>query len=343
LAANLKSTGTAEELKLKPVHFLSRKEVSIAIIGLAARKATTTPMPGRAQGLEIVKDEAALSMALHEVRAQGAQVIGVVSDGCLFEFPPLIDAHPEWKLDFVAGRDCEALYPALHNGTALVYPGRQWTSYARVVVNHVPTGNSTTSALIEVVNGAQDKGDETVNRVIHLFETKLETQLGQAIGFSKSGIPQESIEMSQWMGRALKETFKTDVAIFNRKGVRSALAPGIVKASHVWDVVPFENRVVVLKISGAQLKKAMENLEARAVGLRVLHGQMVDEKKRPLDDKKIYTLATTDYLYLGGSAFDLGGDPSPTLTKRAIQSVIIDWTRAQKSSPKVPLENTLRR
>jgi hypothetical protein len=39
-------------------------------------------------------------------------------------------------------------------------PSRQWTLFARVVVNHLPTGNLTTSALIVVVNGAQDKGDD---------------------------------------------------------------------------------------------------------------------------------------------------------------------------------------
>jgi 5'-nucleotidase / UDP-sugar diphosphatase len=337
LAANVKTAQAGEELNLKPVHSLTRQGLSIAIIGLAARKATVTPMPGRAKGLEIVRDDEALNLTIAEVRKSGTDVVGVVSDGCLHEMPALIDAHADWKLDFIAGRDCESQYPPVHNGTALVYPGRQWTSYASIVVTHANGKNTTQAKLVDVISAKNETGEPSLAKLISGYSEKLDAQLGQVIGFSKTGIPQESKEMSQWVGRALKDTFKTDFALVNRKGVRAMLPEGEFKASRVWDLVPFENEIVVLKVTGEEMQKAMENVEARAVGLSFQKGKFVDSKGKPLDVKKTYMLATTDYLFSGGDNFHFA-DAAPKMTKQMIQGVVIEWTRGKKSSEKNPLE-----
>ena len=148
--------------------------------------------------------------------------------------------------------------------------------------------------------------------------------------------------MTQWLTTALKEQFQADVALLNRKGVRQALPPGPVTKASVYDLVPFDNQVVVVKLTGEALLTALGNTEARVAGVKPKGDGWVDAKGTAIDPKKTYSVATTDYLYLGGDGFALNkADPAPLETKTSWQAALIEWTAAKKSDEKRPLEGLL--
>ena len=148
--------------------------------------------------------------------------------------------------------------------------------------------------------------------------------------------------MTHWLTSALRERFKTDVALLNRKGVRQALPPGVLTSATVWDLVPFENKVVILKLTGQQLLTAAQNVESRFAGLRTKGEGFIDGHGAPIELKKTYTVATIDYLYLGGDGFKLHeADPSPTQTMVSWQRALIEWTLGKHSDEKRPLETSL--
>jgi len=341
LAANLKAKdeqGTA--LGLKPYVVVQRQGVKVAVIGLAARKATKTPMPGRMAGLELVSDEAALTEVIPAARAEGADVLAIVTDGCLHDVPELLEQHKDWAPAFVAGRDCEREYPQSVGLTRLVYPGRHWNDYAKVKVT-VDVLKPLAQRLVKVESSvvpvaAPSKPDAAAAAVIAGWKKKLDDALGAPIGFTKTGLEQESAQMSAWLTTSLKERFKTDFALLNRKGVRQGLPPGPITSATIWDLVPFENEIVTVKLTGEQVLAAAENTEARFAGLHA-KGEGWD-----VDPKKTYTLATTDYLYLGGDGFKLNeADKAPTQTKVSWQNALIEWTKGKKSDEKKPLETML--
>lgn len=343
LAANLTGKDEAgQALGLKPFVVVPRAGVKVGIVGLAARKATLTPMPGRMAGLELISDEAALTKAVTDARAAGADVVVGVTDGCLGELADVLEPHPEWALAFVAGRDCERPHPAQVGNTALVYPGRHWNSYARVTVK-VTAGKAESVASVLVEVAGEGPVDSALEALVGTWKQKLETDLGAPIGFSATGLEQESPQMSAWLTLALRETAKTDVAMVNRKGVRQGLPTGAFSAATMWDLVPFENEVVTLSLTGAQLLAATENVEARFSGIRSKGDGFVDAKGAPIDPQKTYSLATLDYLAAGGDGFKLNVDGVvPTSTHRSWQSVWIEWTQAKHSDPKHPLEGFLK-
>lgn len=349
LAANLKAKdeqGVA--LGLKPWVMVERRGVKVAVVGLAARKSTWTPMPGRMAGVELVSDDLALSAAIPAARLEGAEVIAIVTDGCLHDVPELLEQHRDWAPAFVAGRDCEREYPETVGLTRLVYPGRHWNDYARVAVR-VDVLKPLAQRVVKVeakgvVVSGPSKADPAATAAIAAWKKKLDDALGAPIGFTKAGLEQESAEMSSWLTTSLKERFQTDVALLNRKGVRQGLPPGVVTSATVWDLVPFENEIVTVKVTGEQLLAAAQNTEARFAGLRAKGEGFVDGKGAAIDPKKSYTLATTDYLYLGGDGFKLHeADKAPTQTKVSWQSALIEWTRGKKSDEKKPLETLLPR
>ncbi|MCC6335856.1 MAG: bifunctional metallophosphatase/5'-nucleotidase [Myxococcales bacterium] len=347
LAANvIVKSEEGRALGLQPYRLLTRRGVTVAVVGLAARKATWTPMPGRMTGLEVVPDDVALGVAIPAAKKDGADVVVVVTDGCLHEVPEVLTAHPDWKPAFVAGRDCDVPYPEAVGDTRLVYPGRHFNSYAKVVV--AVEGAQVTKVAASSVDVVAKEGaaapEAKAKALLSGWKQKLDAALGEVIGFSKQGLDQQSPQMSAWLTTALKEQFKADVALLNRRGVRQALPAGPVTKATVWDLIPFENEVVVAQVKGDALLAALSNVEARAAGVKAKGDGWVDAKGAPLDPARTYSVATLDYLYLGGDGFKLlEADPKATQTKTSWQQALIEWTAAKKSDEKKPLEALLPR
>lgn len=348
LAANLVAKDDdGKALGLGSFRVLTRKKVSVAIIGLAARKATVTPMPGRMKGLEAIDEAQALAQVMPEVKRANPHVVGIVSDGCLNDAPALLEGHPDWNVAFFAGRRCDAPFPDSVGGTKLVYPGSRFTSYAKVALtvtlSSTPPQVLGTASMVEVSSENAPPAEAKASELVASWKKKLDEALGGGIGFSKDGIGQESPEMAAWLTSSLKERFKTDVALLNRKGVRQPLPKGPITKASIYDLVPFDNQVVLVKVPGEALLTALENTEARVAGVKLKGEAWVESGGAPIDPKKVYTVATTDYLYLGGDGFALAKvDPAPTETKVSWQAALIEWTDAKKSSDKKPLESMLK-
>jgi 5'-nucleotidase/UDP-sugar diphosphatase len=139
------------------------------------------------------------------------------------------------------------------------------------------------------------------------------------------------------------------VGLVNRKGIRQALPAGKVTKASVYDLIPFENEVVVAKVPGDALLKVLDNMEARVAGFKPKAGPAdsatvwVDAKGAPVDPKRTYSVATTDYLYLGGDGFALNeADKAPVQTRTSWQSALINWTTEKKTDEKKPLESLLK-
>jgi 5'-nucleotidase / UDP-sugar diphosphatase len=348
LAANLVAeTDEGKALGLGSFRVLTRRGVRIAIIGLAARKATVTPMPGRMKGLKATDEAEAIARVMPEVKNANPHVIGVVSDGCLNDAPAVLAGHADWNLAFFAGRRCDSPLPDSFDGTKLVYPGSRLSQYAKVALTVTLSSNpvqvTSVATTVEVLSEGAPAADVKAKELVDAWKKKLDEALGDTIAFSKDGIEQESPTMTQWLATALKEQFKTDVALLNRKGVRQALPKGPVTKASIYDLLPFDNQVVIVKVAGEALLAALGNTEARVAGVKRKGDGWVDAKGAAINPKKIYTVATTDYLYLGGDGFALNAaDPAPTETKTSWQASLIEWTAARKSDANTPLERLLR-
>jgi 5'-nucleotidase len=106
------------------------------------------------------------------------------------------------------------------------------------------------------------------------------------------------------------------MAFQNRGGVRAALPAGPLSFGQVFEVLPFDNHVAVLSVTGAELESALRLLFDRrdqppfATGVSAV---AVDDKVEvrlangaPLVADATYRVATNDYLAWGGEGIDLG-------------------------------------
>jgi 2',3'-cyclic-nucleotide 2'-phosphodiesterase (5'-nucleotidase family) len=111
-----------------------------------------------------------------------------------------------------------------------------------------------------------------------------------------------------------REQRHINVCLLNHGGIRSIIAKGNVTARTAFEIMPFENAVIVIALKGEQLVEianylAKEKKPHPLTGLEVtlskegvVTGLTVQGK--PVEAGKIYNVATSDYLANGGDSMD---------------------------------------
>lgn len=105
-----------------------------------------------------------------------------------------------------------------------------------------------------------------------------------------------------------------DIAITNFGGIRTSLPKGAVRIYDIWSIFPFDNQVVYFDIQGSDLRKVLNTMIGRNkiealsnVGIVVSGRKAVKMlvAGAPINDSRIYKLATIDFLMTGGDGLKL--------------------------------------
>ncbi len=108
-----------------------------------------------------------------------------------------------------------------------------------------------------------------------------------------------------------------DFAFQNGGGIRNELPAGPLTYGHLFEVLPFDNRLALLRMSGANLLDLYERNLQGSHGVMVPSGLTVEAScvgpklavtlrgsdGKPLDPARIYTIAVSDFLASGGDNF----------------------------------------
>lgn len=140
------------------------------------------------------------------------------------------------------------------------------------------------------------------------------------------------------------------LTIMNSGGLRkNEISPGELRASDIFELLPFENALVALEMNGAQLAKllAVAARDAQA-GARIqfkwndqnraefISGKLVDQngKEQEIDPEKIYTIVTIDYLVrLGSGSYALLQEAkSQTPLNVTLRDAVMDYVKAETAA-----------
>ena len=173
-----------------------------------------------------------------------------------------------------------------------------------------------------------------------------EERLGVQLTATFPHPPATESPLANLMTQAILESIGGDVAIHNvNGGIRSTLPPGELTFGSVYEMFPFDNRVVVLDVSGSELRAVLAHQahkgrrRAGIAGIRVHVSCNSDAMRlsavRPdgseISDDDRVRLVANDFLVLGGDdvltpIIPAGGfeiDPSMPL----VRDVLVDWFR----------------
>ncbi len=126
---------------------------------------------------------------------------------------------------------------------------------------------------------------------------------------------------------------KPDASYVNYGGLRASLPQGKITVERIFELMPFENEIVLIRISGESIRKMAERIAARGgEGVAGLKIGIRDEKLgtftvggKVLDPAASYWLVTNDYIANGGDQMSMFSNPLERInTKLKIRDVLIE-------------------
>lgn len=125
---------------------------------------------------------------------------------------------------------------------------------------------------------------------------------------------------------------KPDIAYVNYGGLRASLPQGKITVERVFELMPFENEIVMIKISGESLKLMAEKIAARGgegvagIKLGIRNGKVssLTTSGKAIDPAASYWVVTSDYTANGGDQMSMFSNPLERInTKSKIRDVLI--------------------
>jgi 2',3'-cyclic-nucleotide 2'-phosphodiesterase/3'-nucleotidase len=190
--------------------------------------------------------------------------------------------------------------------------------------------------------------DPAVLQTIRDFSASVDKAMGVVLGESEADLGTSGTGLDSpignWMTDAMRRQAGADLAFQNTAGIRAGMKKGPVRMRDLYQVMPFENTLVKLKMTGRQVQKLIEdNLRAtyskmQISGLLVkyklspdgkLAGLILERDGKALSPVAEFTVVTNNYLAgggTGGAAFKEGTGRTDTLLP--IRDLLIKDIRA---------------
>ena len=149
-----------------------------------------------------------------------------------------------------------------------------------------------------------------------------------------------------------RENRHVDICLLNHGGIRSIIAKGNVTARTAFEIMPFENSMVVVALKSEQLVEianyiAKEKKPHPLAGMQIILGKdgtvkALSVHDRPVEAGKIYNVATSDYLSSGGDNMEFFKKGIATYDlDYKLRNVFIDYFKKVDTLPVIKTERII--
>ncbi len=379
LAANIIETRTGARVdwpNVQPATLIEVNGLKVGIIGVITTSALRTTIAANVRQFEIAPLAPAIEEQARLLRDAGAVLVVVAahagSDCTDFNDPEdvsscnqqgeifrVANALPAGLVDHIVAGHVHQGIAHVVNGIAITssYSNTRAFSRADFTINRRSGAvlNRKIYAPQPIVAGAQYEGQlvkadpeivAIAERAEEVAKDLKESRLGIHLEtpFTLHGNPESSL--GNLFTDALLEKLDVDVAIHNVEGgLRKGLGAGELTYGSVYESSPFENRVVILQLSGNELRRVIAtqtqrkksrigfsgmtvtvacDAAAMTIGMQLTDG-------RTIEDSDAVSVAVNDYMAFGGDGvlteiMPPGGYPTDD-SQPLVRDIFIQWLR----------------
>lgn len=347
LSANIRrlSDGAVPtDLGIRPYALHTVENVTIGLVGLTTRLTPTTTNPTNIVEFEFIDYEAALRDVVPEVRAAGADLIFVPGHICRDELFALATAVSDLDIQLFGGGHCNELFADTQAEAVLLSGGSSLSAYAFATFE---IANSGEISLTDYGTRANLGGapDPVVQTAVFKWQATTRDELNVVIGHTERGLERRSPAMQQLLTESWLLAYPADVAISNLGGFRAPLPAGEITLADIVTVLPFDNAIIDVTVTGDQLLRLLGIAYNEAIGGVRLEGAewVLNRTNEPIDPAATYQLLVNNFMYAGGDGYELLAEFDPDAYDTGIdwRQPVIDWLIDQPSSPDAPLDDAI--
>lgn len=316
---------------LKPYVIRQLQGIRVAIIGLVTEDTPVSTHPRNVIGLRFLSAADTVERYVKELR-NSADVIVVLThighhaDRALAEkvkgIDVIVGGHSHTKITS----------PVIIGNTAIVQAWEHGKALGVLDITLKDGKIIKVDGRLEEIKPEAGKGDADVNSVADKYKQKVDVLLNERIGKTDADLDGENVRKKETnLGNMIADIMRhvsgADVTIINGGGIRTSIKSGEVKFKDVYSVLPFDNYVVAIKLTGRQIKEALEHGVSateegagrfpQVSGIRFSYNPLSPAGSRvkdisiagkSIDFSKEYAVATNDFLAAGGDGYKAFGD-----------------------------------
>jgi 2',3'-cyclic-nucleotide 2'-phosphodiesterase/3'-nucleotidase/5'-nucleotidase len=364
VAANIYNKRTGQPVQYaKPYYITDVAGKKVAFIGLATPETSFKTKPTNVADVEFKNPADVLPQYIKEVKEKGADLVialthlgafqdantkaitGEVAD--ITKIPGLDGVITGHTHQSVAGKlDNIPVVQGYYNGRTIAKLVFLYDKQTGKLIDSYPV-------LDEIYKRIDKLTEDPATKAIYdKYAEQVKPVLSEKIGETTVNIDHNKDTkaptlMGEWVADIMRKTVKADIAIQNGGGLRTSIEKGDITVGKMYELMPFDNTLVVAKLTGAQIKAQIENGIAnekisfgqvagvyvtydlsRPFGDRVV--KITLENGQPLDMNKVYTVVANDFMFDGGDGYIKLKDNEKKDTGIPVREAIIEYIKAQK-------------
>lgn len=362
VAANLidETTGVAPEYA-EPYVMTNVDGINIAFIGIATPETLTSTKAENVVGLKFLDIVETIDKYSEIVRAEGADIVVALthspalenSDGSITgeaaeiaknaaDVDAVVAAHNHKFVDgFVNNNNTGKDVPVVQAG----YNGRGLSviTFTFDENEEILDVEANTRQFYAESSTNEFPIDKNVEETIAKYNEQLAPTLLTEVTELKFDLDHDRYAgvtpLGVTVAEAMRQEGGTQVAIANGGGIRAPLTKGTLTLGDMYTILPFDNNVVTMKVTGAKLKELIQhgiNPDGfgwgQYSGLTVWYDSETDEitsmrlsDGTKVEEDKYYTLTSIDFLMTGGDSYNFDGHIDPVIIGEMRDIVINQW------------------
>jgi 2',3'-cyclic-nucleotide 2'-phosphodiesterase (5'-nucleotidase family) len=354
MAANVFDSATGRRPDwIVPWRMLERGGLRIAIVGYLTPQSKTIVKAENVAGLRFGRGAAAIQDVLDSARARHADLtILVAHEGAFCDSLPchgeIIDLARELdstRVQFIVSGHTHSLVKTVVNGIPIVQARANGTAYAVADLVRQADGGREWRTSIETLWADRVTPDAETEAIVAGYRPEVDRRAREVVATLRDSL---SSRRGEALGNLIADAQRAaapgvDFALMNSGGVRRDLYPGPLTYNDLFELQPFANYILLVRLTGAQLKEVMEKLVAgtrpggfvsglvisydpgRKSGERILAIQRADGS--PISPQASYVLALPDYLQGGGDGFAMLRTLPYTRSGKTDLEALVDYLR----------------
>ena len=357
LAANVfeKTTGRRPDW-LRPFTIVERDGVRLGIIGFATPETPRVTLPTNVETLRFDSPEALVAPLTRDLRERGADLVVVLAhiggrqaaDGSVAgPLRDLAEAARRAGVDALIGGHGHAFVAGFVDGLPVVEAGSSGRVLGRIVLRW--DGTRVRSSEVDLVRAWGDSLAlppwDPIAALVDSMRSLVQPIVARVLG--RASRPLGRVALANLVTDAMRTAVHADVAITNPGGLRRDLEPGPITVGDVFELMPFENALVTVRLQGSALREVVASRPEKVLvsGLRGSWDPQRPAGERlvlehvdgaPLRADSTYLVVTNSFVALGGDGFEgfeAGTDltVTPTLLRDAIAAAVLAATRAGRA------------
>ena len=261
LAANIRLKGSNTTPNFATPFFIENVNgIRVGLVGLASTSTPWTTFPTYVEDYDFIPYEEALQEAVPHAWGAGADLVIVVGHLCYDEMISVLPVARDLGVSVVTGGHCNEQVGEVRDGVALVVGGWRFANYGRVEIGFHEESGSPYRVQSGVRANSGGSPDPAVQAVVATWKQAADAELFQVMGYVNGAIPNGSPALYNLISDSWLFAYPAaDIAMTNSGGVRQGIPAGDITRGTIVGVLPFQNTLVEVELTGAEVVDCLEN------------------------------------------------------------------------------------